>query len=107
VDVGFLNQDELCRLTDSFIAVDHAREHLHNQLLCAIYANVHRDVPDSAVAIWVSTNDKPISVPKPVSGDAAEQRLKVEVMQLPPRVRHRIKAIQDVQTLLPPAAPTP
>jgi len=94
--VGFLNQDELARLTDPFIAIDVTREHLHNQLVCAIWTNIYRDAPESVVATWVSANDKPTSVPKPVSGDAAEQRLKVEVMQLPPRVRHRIKAIHDV-----------
>lgn len=33
---------------------------------------------------------------KPVSGDAAEQRLKTEVMQLPARDRRRLKDISDV-----------
>jgi transcriptional coactivator HFI1/ADA1 len=47
------------------------------------------------VANWVSANDKPTTASKPVSGDVAEQRLKAEVMQLPPRDRHRIKGIQD------------
>lgn len=36
-------------------------------------------------------------VSKPVSGDAAEQRLKTEVMQLPPRDRRRLKAIPEVR----------
>jgi hypothetical protein len=42
-------------------------------------------------------------VSKPVSGDAAEQRLKTEVMQLPPRDRRRIKGIPEVcaETTLP------
>lgn len=35
-------------------------------------------------------------VSKPISGDAAEQRLKTEVMQLPPRDRRRIKGIPEV-----------
>lgn len=94
--LGFLNQDELCRATQHFIAVDPAIEHLHNQLLCAILANVVRDAPDAGVASWVSANDKPTNVSKPVTGNAAEQRLKYEVMQLPPRFRHRIKSVKDV-----------
>jgi hypothetical protein len=44
----------------------------------------------------VSANDKPSVVSKPSSGDAAEARLKTEVMQLPPRDRRRIKAIPEV-----------
>jgi transcriptional coactivator HFI1/ADA1 len=48
------------------------------------------------VASWVSANDKPSVVSKPSSGDAAEARLKTEVMQLPPRDRRRIKAIPEV-----------
>ncbi|KAF9891270.1 hypothetical protein FE257_004834 [Aspergillus nanangensis] len=50
---------------------------------------------DHGVASWVSANDKPSVVSKPTSGDAAEQRLKTEVMQLPPRDRRRIKAIPE------------
>lgn len=38
-------------------------------------------------------------VSKPVSGDAAEQRLKTEVMQLPPRDRRRIKGIPEVREI--------
>lgn len=33
---------------------------------------------------------------KPASGDAAEQRLKVEIMHLPPKDRRRIKGISEV-----------
>ena len=36
---------------------------------------------------------------KPVSGDAAEQRLKTEVMQLPARERRRLKEVPDVSHL--------
>jgi len=35
---------------------------------------------------------------KHVGGDVAEQRLRVEVMQLPPRVRGRLKGIVDVSS---------
>jgi hypothetical protein len=50
-------------------------------------------MPDQGVASWVSANDKPTTGAgsKPVSGDAAEQRLKIEVMQLPSRDRRRLK----------------
>lgn len=44
----------------------------------------------------MSANDKPVVLSKPVSGDAAEQRLKTEVMQLPARERRRLKEIPDV-----------
>jgi len=52
-------------------------------------------MPDQGVASWVSANDKPTTGAgsKPVSGDAAEQRLKAEVMQLPSRDRRRLKDI--------------
>ena len=54
-------------------------------------------MPDQGVASWVSANDKPTTGTgsKPVSGDAAEQRLKVEVMQLPSRDRRRLKDISQ------------
>ena len=55
-----------------------------------------RELPDTGVASFVSANDKPVAVSKPVSGDAAEQRLKTEVMQLPPRDRRRLKAIPEI-----------
>lgn len=71
-------------------------EHLHNQLIAGIYGNVTRDSPEPGVAPWVSANDKPTVLSKPVSGDAAEQRLKTEVMQLPARERRRIKEVADV-----------
>ena len=72
-------------------------EHLHNQLIAGIYGNVTREMPDHGVASWVSANDKPTTGAgsKPVSGDAAEQRLRTEVMQLPSRDRRRIKDISQ------------
>ena len=69
--------------------------HQHNQLLLAIATNLSREAPDVGVAPWVSANDKPTTTTKPLAGDAAEHRLKVEVMQLPPRVRTRIKGVND------------
>lgn len=64
--------------------------------MCAILGNVLRDLPEQGVAPWVSANDKPMVLSKPVSGNAAEQRLKTEVMQLPARDRRRIKEVPDV-----------
>lgn len=75
-------------------------EHLHNQLIAGIYGNVSRDSPEPGVAPWVSANDKPTVVSKPVSGDAAEQRLKTEIMQLPGRERRRLKEIPNVSSTL-------
>ncbi|MCJ1413760.1 transcriptional coactivator hfi1/ADA1 [Xylographa parallela] len=93
--LGQLNQNELSLRTDYFLTTDPSVEHLHNQLVAAIFANVPRDSPDAGVAPWVSANDKPTTLPKPISGDAAEQRLKAEVMQLPARDRRRLKEITD------------
>jgi len=68
--------------------------------VAGIYGNIGRDPPEPGVAPWVSANDKPTVLSKPVSGDAAEQRLKTEVMQLPARDRRRIKEapIPEVST---------
>lgn len=54
-------------------------------------------MPDPGLAPWVSANDKPTvgAGSKPVSGDAAERRLKAEVMQLHSRDRRRIKDLQQ------------
>jgi len=43
----------------------------------------------------VSASDKVTASSKAVTGDAAEQRLKTEIMYLPPRERHRLKQLQD------------
>ncbi|KAL2833242.1 transcriptional regulator of RNA polII, SAGA, subunit-domain-containing protein [Aspergillus cavernicola] len=93
--LGQLNQDELASRIDQIICADQKIEHLHNNFVCAIIGNLTRDLPDHGVASWVSANDKPSVVSKPTSGDAAELRLKTEVMQLPPRDRRRIKAIPE------------
>ncbi|KAF2147407.1 uncharacterized protein K452DRAFT_217310 [Aplosporella prunicola CBS 121167] len=93
--LGRLNQAELARRIDWFVSNDPTREHLHNQLLSAIYANTLRDSPEPGVASWVSANDKPSATSKPSSGDAAELRLKTEVKELQGRERKRLKAIPD------------
>lgn len=100
---------ELSARIDTFIDTSAGEiEHLHNQLIAAIYGNVTREMPDQGVASWVSANDKPTTGAgsKPVSGDAAEQRLKTEVMQLPARDRRRLKDLsQNDVCLLPFPAP--
>jgi len=97
-DSGQMNQVELSLRVDNFIITPSGEiEHLHNQLIAAIYGNVTREMPDQGVASWVSANDKPTTGAgsKPVSGDAAEQRLKTEVMQLPARDRRRLKDLSQ------------
>ncbi|TDZ27289.1 Transcriptional coactivator hfi1 [Colletotrichum spinosum] len=92
--IGRLNQAEYSERIDPIIASPNGeKEHLHNQLIAAIYGNVTREMPDQGLAPWVSANDKPTAPlgSKPVSGDAAERRLKGEVMQLPSKDRRRIK----------------
>ncbi|KAK6222841.1 hypothetical protein LQW54_000650 [Pestalotiopsis sp. IQ-011] len=94
--LGRLNQTEYSERIDAILASPNGeKEHLHNQLLAAIYGNLTREMPDVGLAPWVSANDKPtIGVgAKPVTGDAAERRLKGEVMQLPTRDRRRIKEL--------------
>ncbi|TVY29555.1 Transcriptional coactivator [Lachnellula hyalina] len=96
--MGQLDQIELSARIDSFIVTPAGEiEHLHNQLISAIYGNVTREIPDHGVASWVSANDKPTAGAgsKPVTGDAAEQRLKTEVMQLPSRDRRRLKDLSQ------------
>jgi transcriptional coactivator HFI1/ADA1 len=94
LDAGRLNQAEFSERIEPILASpDGYKEHLHNQLIAAIYGNVTREMPDQGLAPWVSANDKPSTTTgsKPVSGDATERRLKGEVMQLPARDRRRIK----------------
>ena len=93
---GHLNQNELSFQVDHYVTADPNIGHLHNQLIAGIYGNVSRDPPEPGVAPWVSANDKPTVLSKPVSGDAAEQRLKTEVMRLPARDRRRLKEVPDV-----------
>ncbi|CAP98094.1 Transcriptional coactivator [Penicillium chrysogenum] len=93
--LGHYNQSEYSSRVDYFLCADPKNEHLHNNFVCALIGNLTRDLPDHGVANWVSANDKPSTVSKPVSGDAAEQRLKTEVMKLPPRDRRRIKGIPE------------
>ncbi|ETI20597.1 hypothetical protein G647_08635 [Cladophialophora carrionii CBS 160.54] len=74
-----------------------ATEHAHNSLILAIICNTGKDPPEPGLAAWVSaTTDKAnlASAAKPaVTSDAAEQRLKAEVMALPARERRRLKAV--------------
>ncbi|KAI2625726.1 transcriptional regulator of RNA polII, SAGA, subunit-domain-containing protein [Hypoxylon sp. NC1633] len=94
--LGRLNQVEYSERIDPLLFSPNGdKSHLHNQLLAAIYGNLTREMPDQGVAPWVSANDKPptnVGV-KPVTGDAAERKLKGEVMQLPSRDRRRIKEL--------------
>ncbi|CAH0026469.1 unnamed protein product [Clonostachys rhizophaga] len=91
---GRLNQAEYSERIDPILDSPNGEKvHLHNQLLEAIHGNLTREMPDQGPAPWVSANDKPV-VPtgiKPVTGDAAERRLKGEVMLLPARDRRRVK----------------
>ena len=102
---GRLNQVEYSDRIDPILSVANGeRIHLHNQLLAAIYGNLTREMPDQGLAPWVSANDKPTTNvgAKPVTGDAAERRLKSEVMLLPSRDRRRIKdlAHNEVSTFV-------
>ncbi|KAH7149570.1 transcriptional regulator of RNA polII, SAGA, subunit-domain-containing protein [Dactylonectria estremocensis] len=91
--IGRLNQTEYSSRIDPILAGPGEKEHLHNNLVAAIYGNVTREMPDQGLAPWVSANDKPAATPgiKLISGDAAERRLKGDVMQLPARDRRRVK----------------
>ncbi|KAI1104781.1 transcriptional regulator of RNA polII, SAGA, subunit-domain-containing protein [Jackrogersella minutella] len=94
--LGRLNQAEYSERIDPILFSSNGdKSHLHNQLLAAIYGNLTREMPDQGVAPWVSANDKPATTvgAKPVTGDAAERRLKGDVMQLPSRDRRRIKEL--------------
>ncbi|KAF4961992.1 hypothetical protein FSARC_9898 [Fusarium sarcochroum] len=105
--IGRLNQTEYSERIDPILAGPGDKEHLHNNLIAAIYGNVTREMPDQGLAPWVSANDKPAATTgtKPVSGDAAERRLKGDVMQLPSRDRRRIKDLvqNDVSILRSPS----
>ncbi|KAL2206041.1 hypothetical protein CC79DRAFT_839763 [Sarocladium strictum] len=92
--IGRLNQTEFAERVDPILeGPTPEKQHLHNKLISAIYANVTREMPDQGPAPWVSAHNKPITsaTAKPVTGDAAERRLKGDVMQLPARDRRRIK----------------
>ncbi|EFX02578.1 transcriptional co-activator [Grosmannia clavigera kw1407] len=92
--IGRLNQAEYAAIIDPILMSPNGdKEHLHNQLVAAIYGNVTREMPDMGLAPWVSANDKPSGGlgGKPASGDAKERRLKGEIMLLPNKDRRRIK----------------
>ncbi|KAI0015122.1 transcriptional regulator of RNA polII, SAGA, subunit-domain-containing protein [Xylariomycetidae sp. FL0641] len=93
---GRLNQAEYSDRVDPILFSGNGdKVHLHNQFLAAILGNLTREMPDPGLAPWVSANDKPAPTvgAKPVTGDAAERKLKGEVMQLPSRDRRRIKEL--------------
>jgi transcriptional coactivator HFI1/ADA1 len=97
VYTGKRNQAETAWIVDPFLKGDPVREQLHNQLILAIFSNAQREPPDQpGVASWVAANDKPTTTTKPITGDAAEQRLKTEIMHLPPRERRRIRKLEAV-----------
>lgn len=98
--LGQLNQDEISYYLVPILHNDVSAYEAHNRLVVAILLNSTRDLPDPGIASFVSANDKPTtaggaSKAGAAGGDAAEQRLKAEIMALPPRDRHRIKTIQD------------
>ncbi|KJZ78231.1 hypothetical protein HIM_02269 [Hirsutella minnesotensis 3608] len=95
---GRLSQAEYSERIDPILAGDNGdKDHLHNQLIAGILGNVTREMPDAGIAPWVSANDKPVAPApsKPVTNDAAERRLKGDVMQLPARDRRRIKDLSQ------------
>ncbi|KAI5290389.1 transcriptional coactivator hfi1/ADA1 [Ascosphaera aggregata] len=91
--LGYLNQREFSSRVDHILLGNSKTTRLHNHFICAIISNLTRELPDHGVASWVSANDKPSAISKPVTGDATERRLKTEVMQLQPKDRRRLKAV--------------
>ncbi|KIV92057.1 hypothetical protein PV10_06530 [Exophiala mesophila] len=96
---GELNAREFGDQCDVFIYATPQSEHAHNSLIVAILYNTSRDAPDPGLAAWVSaTTDKAslAATSKPaITSDASEQRLKAEVMALPPRDRRRLKTVAN------------
>lgn len=91
---GRLNQSEYyCQIDPLLASPTGEKDHIHNQLIAAIYGNVTREMPDAGLAAWVSTNEKPSASggSKPASGDASERRLKGEVMLMLAKDRRRVK----------------
>ncbi|KIX03939.1 uncharacterized protein Z518_07492 [Rhinocladiella mackenziei CBS 650.93] len=96
---GELSAREFGDLCDVFIYASPQTEHAHNSLILAILCNTGKDAPEPGLAAWVSaTTDKSAlaASSKPaVTSDAGEQRLKAEVMALPPRDRRRLKNVAN------------
>jgi len=77
--------------------------HLHNQLLCALYANMFREPPPDIVAPWVLAPDDATGQKQHAAktagarraADEVDERLKREIMALTGRDRRRIKNVQD------------
>ena len=95
-----LSASEFGELTDNFVLANPATEHAHNSLICAVLFNTTADAPEGGPAAWVSAaSDKATSASatKPANtSDVGEQRLKSEVMLIPPRDRRRVKAIEKL-----------
>lgn len=92
-----LSANEFGELTDNFVLATPATEHAHNSLICAILFNTSADAPEGGPAAWVSAaSDKTTSAStakQANTSNVGEQRLKAEVMSIPPRDRRRLKAI--------------
>ncbi|KAF1356422.1 transcriptional regulator of RNA polII, SAGA, subunit-domain-containing protein [Delphinella strobiligena] len=76
--------------------------HLHNQLICALHANIFREPPPDTIAPWVLAPDDAANLTQHSKAGAAggaaneaEERLKREVMALSARDRRRIKNLKD------------
>lgn len=76
--------------------------HLHNQLICALHANIFREPPPDTIAPWVLAPDDAANLTQHSKSGAAggaaneaEERLKREVMALSARDRRRIKNLKD------------
>lgn len=80
--------------------------HLHNQLLCALYANIFRDTPPDPIAPWVLAPDDASALSQHGAKGAAhagaanhvEERVKRAVMALSARDRRRIKSVKEPDT---------
>lgn len=94
-----MNAREFGDQCDVFIYATPQSEHAHNSLILAVLCNTSRDSPEPGLAAWVSATTDKVSLAatsKPaITSDAAEQRLKSEVMALPPRDRRRLKAVAN------------
>ncbi|KAJ2901701.1 putative transcriptional coactivator HFI1 [Zalerion maritima] len=94
---GKLNQAEYSSIVDPILesrTAEKDKNHLHNQLLSALYLNLTREPPsEPGTAPWVTQNDKPLTAlgPKAPANDTHEARFKADVMQLPSRDRRRLK----------------
>ncbi|KAK5056676.1 hypothetical protein LTR84_012208 [Exophiala bonariae] len=96
---GELHAREFGDLCDVFVYASPQSEHAHNSLIVAVLCNTTKDAPEPGLAAWVSATTEKASLAatsKPaITSDAGEQRLKAEVMALPPRERRRFKGVAN------------